>query len=77
LLFIYTLQNIDFNKERELLIQCTSCSYNKIVKIPGFQSSNFVPNYKNKHLTIVYNEKTKKKKLLKKDVSSKPDFFNI
>jgi hypothetical protein len=65
-LFTRELQPIDYNKERELFIQCTLYKYNKTVKIPDFQSSNFIQYYKNKHPAIAYNEKSEKtlKKLI-------------
>src|SRR6266511_3405931 len=44
-LFTRSLLNIDYNKEREMLIKCTICSYNKKTTIKGFQSSNFVHYY--------------------------------
>jgi len=45
-LFIRTLLNIDYTKEREILIKCSQCSYNKITIIEGFQSSNYTQYYK-------------------------------
>lgn len=74
-LFTWELQNIDFNKQRELLIKCTLCSYKKIVKIQGFQSSNFIQHYKYKYLTIAYNEKAESIKLLINNIQPKSDFL--
>jgi hypothetical protein len=76
-LFTRTLLNIDYNKDREMLIQCTTCFYNKTVSVKRFQSSNFVQHYKNKHATIAYNEKTENKLIKKNNLPSKTDFFNI
>jgi len=74
-LFIRTLLNIDYTKEREILIKCFQCSYNKITIIKGFQSSNYTQHYKNKHLTVVYNKATEATKIKIKDLPSKTDFF--
>ena len=69
-----------------MLIKCTTCSFQKIEKVAGFQSSNYTHHYKNKHPFITYNkdsEKTRQKRsnLVKKtdtisDSSDKSDFFN-
>jgi hypothetical protein len=74
-LFIRMLLNIDYTKEREMLIKCSQCSYNKITIIKGFQSSNYTQHYKNKHPTIAYNKATEATKIKIKDISSKTDFF--
>src|SRR6266566_1064800 len=41
-LFIRTLLNIDCNKDREILINCTTYTYKKVTTIKGFQSSNYI-----------------------------------
>ncbi|KAK0616217.1 hypothetical protein B0T14DRAFT_522724 [Immersiella caudata] len=66
-LFTRVLQPIDYAKERELLIQCTTCSYKKVEKVAGFQSSNYVAHYKRKHPHIAYNKESEKTKLLKQN----------
>jgi len=76
-LFSRSLLNIDINKEREILISCTICSYSKITTIKGFKSSNYVQHYKNKHPNIAYNEKTEKKLIKRANLLTKTDFFNI
>jgi hypothetical protein len=60
-LFTRTLLNIDYNKDREILINCTICTYKKVTTIKGFQSSNYVQHYKNKHSEIAYNKASEKK----------------
>jgi len=75
-LFTRLLLNIDPSKPREMLIQCTTCSFNKVVKITGFQSSNFVRHYKLKHLNIAYNKENEKNRKLKTEIPTKKDFFN-
>ncbi len=59
-----------------MLIQCTTCSFNKVVKITGFQSLNFVRYYKLKHLNIVYNKESEKTRKLNIEIPVKKDFFN-
>ena len=77
-LFTREILPIDYNKEREILvIQCTLCKYNKTVSLNGFQSSNFVQHYRNKHSNIVYNLKTEAILTLRNSIPTKPDFFNI
>jgi len=75
-LFTRSVLNIDVNKEREILISCTTCSYKKITTIKGFQSSNYVQHYKNKHPNIAYNEKTENKLIKRANLPLKTDFFN-
>ena len=85
-LFTYTLLDINFNKDKEMLIKCTTYSFQKIKKVASFQSSNYTRHYKNKHPFIAYNkdsEKTRQKRsnLVKKtdtilDSLDKLDFFN-
>jgi len=64
-LFTRILQPIDHTKERELLIQCITCSYKKIEKVAGFQSLNYVAHYKRKHPNIAHNKELEKIKQLK------------
>lgn len=75
-LFTRELQPIDYNKEREIFVQCTLCKYNKTVTIKGFQSSNFVQHYKIKHPNIAYNVQTETTLTLRKSIPIKTDFFN-
>jgi len=74
-LFTRSVLNIDVNKEREILISCTTCSYKKITTIKGFQSSNYVQHYKNKHPNIAYNEKTENKLIKRANLPLKTDFL--
>ena len=79
-LFTRVLQPIDYAKERELLIQCTTYSYKKVERVAGFQSSNYVTHYKRKHPQIAYNKESAKTKLLKQNIpstitSTTTDFF--
>src|SRR6187399_3574182 len=76
-LFTRSVLNIDVNKEREILISCTTCSYKKITTIKGFQSSNYVQHYRNKHPTIAYNKATESTKTKLNNLPSTNDFFNI
>ncbi|KAI0535399.1 hypothetical protein GGR58DRAFT_515379 [Xylaria digitata] len=72
-LYTRTLLLINSEKEREMLVQCTSCSYLKTVKVKGFKSSNFVKHYKFKHPNIAYNkesEKTRKKNIINNKILS-------
>ena len=76
-LFTRSLQPIDYTKEREILLQCTTCSYKKIEPIKRFQASNFARHYKLKHPNIAYNkasETTRKVKAI--STTSVKDFFN-
>ena len=57
-LFTRILQQIDHTKKRELLIQCTTCSYKKLKKVAGLQSSNYVTHYKRKYSNIAYNKES-------------------
>jgi len=41
-LFERTLLNINFNKEREVLIKCKTCSFIKTTTFKGFKSLNYV-----------------------------------
>src|SRR5216683_7319813 len=77
-LFTRSLLPINYNKEREIKVVCTLCSYNKIVKLSGFQSSNFTIHYRKNHSTIAYNEESENRlKLIKiEDISNKSSFFN-
>ena len=74
-LFTRFLLNIDINKERDILIQCTSCTYKKVDTLNKFQSSNFVKHYRNKHRNIAYNKESEKKLKLKTDIPDKNTFF--
>ena len=64
-LFTRTLLNIDCNKNWEMLINCTTYIYKKVTTIKGFQSSNYIQHYKNKHSEIAYNKVTEKTKIKK------------
>ncbi len=75
-LFTRELQPIDYNKEREIFVQCTLCKYNKTVSLKRFQSSNFVQYYKIKHLNIAYNVQTEAILTLRNSILIKIDFFN-
>ncbi|KAH8878501.1 hypothetical protein GQ53DRAFT_123307, partial [Thozetella sp. PMI_491] len=75
-LFTRTLLPIDLSKEREILVECTTCSFKKIEKIPGFQSSNYSRHYKNKHSNIAFNKESEKTKLIKASLPPKKAFFN-
>ena len=77
-LFTRSLLPINYNKERQMLVQCTTCSYKKVESIKGFQASNFARHYKRKHPNIAYNKESEKTRKIK---STKPttlpqDFFN-
>ena len=74
-LFTRSLLNIDINKEREILVQCTSCVYKKVNTLNKFQSSNFVKHYRNKHPNIVYNKESEKSLKLKTDIPDKNTLF--
>ncbi len=60
-----------------MLINCTTCTYKKVTIIKGFQSSNYIQQYKNKHSEIAYNKTIKKTKIKKQNLSLKTNFFNI
>ncbi|KAI0528380.1 hypothetical protein GGR58DRAFT_519093 [Xylaria digitata] len=65
-------------EERQMLVQCTSCSYSKTVKVRRFQSSNFAKHYKIKHLHIAYNKKSEKTREKKNQITENPrSFFNL
>ena len=76
-LYTRTLQPVDFTKERQILIKCALCNFNKITTIKGFQSSNYVQHYRNKHPTIAYNKATESTKTKLNNLPSTNDFFNI
>jgi hypothetical protein len=81
-LFTRSLLPIDYNTERKILIQCTTCSYKKVENIKGFQASNFARHYKTKHKQIAYNKESEKDRQKKTALSNtvntiRPDFFNI
>ena len=75
-LFTREIQPIDYNKEREIFVQCTLCKYNKTVSLRRFQSSNFVQHYKIKHPNIAYNAQTEATLTLRNSIPTKTDFFN-
>ena len=75
-LFTRTLLDIDFNKEREILIECTTCNYKKVEKIPRFLTSNYTKHYKYKHPNIAYNKESEKTRKRITDIPKKQEFFN-
>ncbi len=77
-LFTRSLLNIDITKERQILVKCTTCNFQKTACLRRFQASNFAKHYLNKHPTIAYNkesEKTRKKKT-ETSVANLIDFFD-
>jgi hypothetical protein len=76
-LFTRQLLPIDYKKERQILVQCTTCNYKKVEYIKGFQASNFARHYKAKHLNIAYNKESEKNRLKKSNNSTNiTNFFN-
>jgi hypothetical protein len=59
-LFKRSLLPINLNKEREFIIECTTCNYKTTEIITKFQTSNYGRHYKLKHPNIAYNKASEK-----------------
>ncbi|KAK0384767.1 hypothetical protein NLU13_7245 [Sarocladium strictum] len=71
-LFTRALLPIDPTKEREILVSCTSCDYQRKDRLSYFRSSNYVRHYEGRHSHIATSEKLESTKKRKSDLTSSP-----
>jgi hypothetical protein len=64
-LFKRSLLPINIDKERQMLVECTTCKFKKIEQVKGFQASNYARHYRLKHPNIAYNKESEKTRVKK------------